>query len=51
VFVPPQTVMIHAEDITDAKQAEQQREAMAQSEKLRALGQIATASRTTSTSR
>ena len=41
VFVPPQTVMIHTEDITEAKQAEQQREAMAQSEKLRALGQMA----------
>jgi diguanylate cyclase (GGDEF)-like protein/PAS domain S-box-containing protein len=42
VFVPPQTVMIHTEDITEAKQAEQQRAAMAQSEKLRALGQMAT---------
>ena len=42
VFVPPQTVMVHVEDITEAKQAEQQREAMAQSEKLRALGQMAT---------
>ena len=42
VFVPPQTVMVHIEDITEAKQAEQQREAMAQSEKLRALGQMAT---------
>jgi PAS domain-containing protein len=42
VFVPPQTVMVHREDITEAKQAEQQREAMAQSEKLRALGQMAT---------
>ena len=42
VFVPPQTVMAHIEDITEAKQAEQQREAMAQSEKLRALGQMAT---------
>ena len=42
VFVAPQTVMIHAEDITDARQAEQQREVMAQSEKLRALGQMAT---------
>jgi diguanylate cyclase (GGDEF)-like protein/PAS domain S-box-containing protein len=41
VFVPPQTVMVHREDITEAKQAEQQREAMAQSEKLRALGQMA----------
>ena len=41
VFVPPQTVMVHTEDITEAKQAEQQREAMAQSEKLRALGQMA----------
>ena len=41
VFVPPRTVMLHSEDITEAKQAEQQREAMAQSEKLRALGQMA----------
>ena len=41
VFVPPLTVMAHIEDITEAKQAEQQREAMAQSEKLRALGQMA----------
>jgi PAS domain S-box-containing protein len=41
VFVPPQTVMAHIEDVTEAKQAEQQREAMAQSEKLRALGQMA----------
>ena len=41
VFVPPLTVMVHTEDITDSKQAEQQREAMAQSEKLRALGQMA----------
>ena len=42
VFVPPQTVMIHTEDVTEARRAEQQREAMAQSEKLRALGQMAT---------
>jgi CheY-like chemotaxis protein/nitrogen-specific signal transduction histidine kinase len=42
VFVAPRTVMAHVEDITEAKQAEQQREAMAQSEKLRALGQMAT---------
>ena len=41
VFVPPQTAMVHVEDITEAKRAEQQREAMAQSEKLRALGQMA----------
>ena len=41
VFVPPNGVMLHSEDITEAKQAEQQREAMAQSEKLRALGQMA----------
>ena len=41
VFIPPQTAMVHVEDITEAKQAEQQREAMAQSEKLRALGQMA----------
>src|SRR3979411_1590673 len=42
VFVPPLTVMAHVEDVTEAKQAEQQREAMAQSEKMRALGQMAT---------
>jgi PAS domain S-box-containing protein len=42
VFVPPHAVMTHIEDITSTKQAEQQREAMAQSEKLRALGQMAT---------
>src|SRR2546422_9185061 len=42
VFVPPLTVMLHTEDITAAKQADQQRDAMAQSEKLRALGQMAT---------
>jgi signal transduction histidine kinase len=42
VFVPPLTVMAHVEDITEATQAEQQREAMVQSEKLRALGQMAT---------
>jgi PAS domain S-box-containing protein len=42
VFVPPRTVMVHVEDVTEARQAEQQREAMAQSEKLRALGQMAT---------
>jgi PAS domain S-box-containing protein len=41
VFVLPRTVMIHTEDITEAKQAQQHREAMAQSEKLRALGQMA----------
>jgi diguanylate cyclase (GGDEF)-like protein/PAS domain S-box-containing protein len=41
VFVPPQTVMVHIDDVTDRRQAEQQREAMAQSEKLRALGQMA----------
>ena len=41
VFIPPQTAMVHVEDITEAKQAERQREAMAQSEKLRALGQMA----------
>ena len=41
VFVAPRTVMAHIEDVTEAKLAEQQREAMAQSEKLRALGQMA----------
>jgi signal transduction histidine kinase/HAMP domain-containing protein len=41
VFVPPLTVMLHTEDITERKQAEQQRQAMMQSEKLRALGQMA----------
>jgi CheY-like chemotaxis protein len=34
--------MVHTEDITDAKHAEQQTRALAQSEKLRALGQMAT---------
>jgi PAS domain S-box-containing protein len=42
VFVPPQSVMIHTEDVTEARQAEQQHEALVQSEKLRALGQMAT---------
>jgi PAS domain S-box-containing protein len=42
VFVPPHGVMTHIEDITSKRQAEQQRESMAQSEKLRALGQMAT---------
>ena len=42
VFVPPQTVMLHTEDVTEARQAEQQREAMARSEKLRAPGHMAT---------
>jgi PAS domain S-box-containing protein len=42
VFVPPQTVMLHTEDVTEAKQAERQGKALAQSEKLRALGQMAT---------
>ena len=41
MFVPPQTALVHVEGITEAKRAEQQREAMAQSEKLRALGQMA----------
>jgi PAS domain S-box-containing protein len=41
VFVPPLTVMVHTEDVTEARQAEQRRDAMAQSEKLRALGQMA----------
>ena len=41
VFVPPRTVMIHTEDVTDVRQAERQQQAMAQSEKLRALGQMA----------
>ena len=42
VAVPPQTVMLHTEDVTEARQAERQRKALAQSEKLRALGQMAT---------
>jgi PAS domain S-box-containing protein len=41
VFVPPETVMVHTEDVTDVKHAEHQRIALAQSEKLRALGQMA----------
>jgi PAS domain S-box-containing protein len=42
VFVPPMTAMVHAEDVTEARQAERQGKALAQSEKLRALGQMAT---------
>jgi PAS domain S-box-containing protein len=41
VFVPPQTVMLHTEDVTEARHAEQQGKALIQSEKLRALGQMA----------
>jgi PAS domain S-box-containing protein len=41
VFVPPLTFMLHTADVTETKQAEQHRDAMAQSEKLRALGQMA----------
>ena len=41
VFVPPETVMVHLEDVTEARHAEQRQEAFAQSEKLRALGQMA----------
>jgi PAS domain S-box-containing protein len=41
VFVPPETVMVHSEDVTDVRHAEKQRTALAQSEKLRALGQMA----------
>ena len=41
VFVPPQTVMVHTEDVTDSRLAEQQGKTLAQSEKLRALGQMA----------
>jgi C4-dicarboxylate-specific signal transduction histidine kinase len=33
--------MIHTEDVTEARQADLQRKALAQSEKLRALGQMA----------
>ena len=42
VFVPPMTAMVHVEDVTEARQAERQGKALAQSEKLRALGQMAT---------
>jgi PAS domain S-box-containing protein len=42
VAVPPQTVMLHAEDVTEVRQIEQQRKALAHSDKLRALGQMAT---------
>jgi PAS domain S-box-containing protein len=41
VFVPPDIVMVHVEDVTEARHAEQQRAALAQSEKLLALGQMA----------
>jgi len=41
VFVPPETVMLHTEDVTERYEAEQQREVLARSEKLRALGQMA----------
>ena len=41
VFVPPCTVMLHTEDVTERVEAEQQRDALARSEKLRALGQMA----------
>lgn len=37
VSVPPLTLMIHREDLTETNEAEQRREAMAQSENLRAL--------------
>jgi diguanylate cyclase (GGDEF)-like protein/PAS domain S-box-containing protein len=42
VFVPPQTVMVHREDITETKHTEQQCEAMAQSAKLPAVVQMST---------
>jgi signal transduction histidine kinase/CheY-like chemotaxis protein len=41
VFVPDDTVMLHTEDITDATDAERQREVLSRNEKLRALGQMA----------
>jgi hypothetical protein len=41
VFVPPQTVMVHTEDVTEVRQAERKRETLLQSEKLRGLGQMA----------
>jgi two-component system cell cycle sensor histidine kinase/response regulator CckA len=41
VFVPPDIVMVHVEDVTEARHAEQQQAALAQSEKLLALGQMA----------
>ncbi len=41
VFVPPDLAMLHLEDITARKQAEQQQAALARSEKLCALGQLA----------
>jgi C4-dicarboxylate-specific signal transduction histidine kinase len=37
-----QTVMLHTEDVTEIRPTDRQREAMAQSEKLRGLGQMAT---------
>jgi PAS domain S-box-containing protein len=42
VFVPPDMVMVHIEDVTEAKGAEQRQASLARSEKLRALGQMAT---------
>jgi PAS domain S-box-containing protein len=41
VFVPPEMVMVHIEDVTEARRAERQQASLAQSEKLRALGQMA----------
>jgi PAS domain S-box-containing protein len=41
VYVPPDMVMVHIEDVSEARRAERQRAALTQSEKLRALGQMA----------
>jgi PAS domain S-box-containing protein len=41
VPVPPDLMYVHTEDMTDRREAERQREAMASSEKMRALGQLA----------
>jgi PAS domain S-box-containing protein len=41
VYVPPDIVMVHLEDVTEVKRTEQRLAANAQSEKLRALGQMA----------
>ena len=42
VWLPPDTLMLHTEDVSEVKHAERHREALAHSEKMRALGQMAT---------
>ena len=41
VFVPPDLVMVHVEDVTAQRGAERHREELQRTEKLRALGQLA----------